>query len=98
MAPTTEAVLKKLREALPRLKERYPIESLQLVGSYARGEQTETSDVDLVVSFHGPVGLGFFHLAHELEELFSAPVDLVSVRSLKPSYERYIFSNAISVG
>jgi uncharacterized protein len=92
---TTQAVLDLLSQALPSLQARYPIRSLALVGSYARGEQTETSDVDLVIDFNGPVGIGFIKLAHELEDIVGLRVDLISLGGIKPDYLQPIVSGAI---
>ena len=63
-----------------------PVLKAWLFGSYARGEQTENSDVDiLVVLDHSqPVGLKFFGMYEDLRALLGRPVDLVVERSLAP--------------
>ena len=57
-----------------------------LFGSFARGEETPESDVDiLIVLDHSkPVGLQFFGMYEDLKELLGRPVDLVVDRSLAP--------------
>jgi uncharacterized protein len=50
------------------LQGRYPISELGLFGSYARGDNNEKSDIDILVDFNGRLGIGFIKLAHELEE------------------------------
>jgi predicted nucleotidyltransferase len=40
----------------PSSGERYPIRSIGIFGSWARGEQTDESDVDLLVALREPVG------------------------------------------
>jgi len=37
--------------------------------SYARGEQTSQSDIDIIVEFKEPAGMLFIHLADFLEEI-----------------------------
>ena len=66
-----------------------PILKAWIFGSFARGEQTPLSDVDiLVVLDHSqPVGLKFFGMWGDLERLLGRPVDLVVDRSLA-SYAR----------
>jgi predicted nucleotidyltransferase len=61
-----------------------PVLKAWLFGSYARGEETPESDVDiLVVLDHSqPVGLKFFGMYEDLKELLGRPVDLVVDRSL----------------
>ena len=55
-----DSVLKILAEHRDELHQRFGVKSLALFGSVARGEATETSDVDLLVEFEHPVGLFHF--------------------------------------
>ena len=66
------------------LLQEHGIERIGLFGSFVREEQTETSDIDLLVHFskakkslHNLVSLGI-----ELEKLFGRKVELVSSESL----------------
>ena len=63
-----------------------PVVKAWLFGSFARGEETPTSDVDiLVVLDHShPVGLKFFGMYEDLKMLLGRNVDLVTERSLAP--------------
>ncbi|WP_067078509.1 nucleotidyltransferase family protein [Methanoculleus horonobensis] len=76
------AILQRLRD---ELSTRFSVSRIGIFGSVARGEQTETSDIDILVEFSRPVG--FFTFV-ELEEYLSlhlgAPVDLVTPDALKP--------------
>lgn len=73
-----------LRQALPRLQATYPIRSLALVGSYARGEQTPQSDVDLLIDIAPTIGWDLALVHQELETLLGLPVDLIEVGGLRP--------------
>lgn len=86
-----------LRSAKPLLMDKYPIESLALFGSVARGEATEQSDVDILVEFNGRVGWQFLTLANELEQLLGLKVDLVSRKGVKPHYFEFIQKDLIYV-
>ena len=61
-----------------------PVVKAWLFGSFARGEETPLSDVDiLVVLDHTqPVGLKFFGMWNDLEVLLDRSVDLVTEASL----------------
>ena len=83
---TLETILEKLRACKPELQRKYPISRLGLFGSYARGEATESSDIDVAVELSGPMGLNFVAMANEIEELFGTKVDVVPKRSIKPVY------------
>ncbi|MCF6093281.1 nucleotidyltransferase family protein [Microaerobacter geothermalis] len=61
-------------------------------GSYARNEQTDNSDIDILVEFSRPVGFEFFDLKDYLESLFNKPIDLVTVKALKPYIKEEILS------
>lgn len=65
------------------LKEKYSVKSLAIFGSYARGEQTEASDVDLLVEFEVTPGFAFIRLADELEQLLGLKVDLLTSQMLR---------------
>ena len=62
------------------------VRKLGLFGSFARGEQREDSDVDVLVDFvPGRKGFdNFIRLVFLLEELFQRPVELVTPESLSP--------------
>jgi predicted nucleotidyltransferase len=65
------------------LQERYGVEELALFGSYARGEQSPVSDVDILVRVRRPIGLKFFALWDYLEEILGLKVDLLTPEALQ---------------
>ena len=74
----------KMQETLAEYFKTKPVLKAWLFGSFARGEETANSDVDiLVVLDHSqPVGLEFFGMYEDLKELLGRNVDLVTERSL----------------
>jgi len=80
---TREEILAGLTALKGELQQRFKVKRLALFGSYARNEQTETSDVDVLVEVDPSIGLGFVSLAEELEERLGTRVDLVSRRAVK---------------
>jgi predicted nucleotidyltransferase len=83
-APTIDTLRAQLRGMLPDLRQRYPIASLGLFGSWVRGEQRGGSDLDVLVEFDGPIGWRIVTLEDELSQRLGVKVDLVPRRSLKP--------------
>ena len=79
------------------LFQKYPIKELAIFGSYARNEQSPTSDLDLLVESHSRVGSEFIELGDELEELLGIKVDLVSKNGVKPRYLEQIKEELIYV-
>lgn len=63
-----------------------PVLKAWLFGSFARGEETPDSDIDvlIVLDKSKPVGLKFFGMYEDLRELLGRDVDLVTERSLAP--------------
>ncbi len=63
-----------------------PVLKAWLFGSFSRGEETAGSDVDIIVSLDKskPIGLKFFGMWSEIEELLGRKVDLVSDGTLLP--------------
>lgn len=47
-------------------------------GSFARGEATGESDVDLLVKFSKPIGWAFYGIAEDLETALGRKVDLAT--------------------
>lgn len=67
------------------LQERYHVRELGIFGSYVRQEQTETSDVDVLVEFsETPSLLKFINLENYLSDNLGVKVDLVHKSGLKP--------------
>ncbi len=92
----------KTLEILQRLKgeltERYGITSLGIFGSVAREEETETSDVDVVVTMREPNLFVLVHVKEELEEALHEHVDIVHYRERMNAFlKRRIDQEAIYV-
>ncbi len=91
---TIEEIKKKI---IPVLKEAGVTRS-SLFGSYVRGEQTEKSDVDILVDF--PEGYSLFDvvdLQHKLEDALGKSVDLVGYDTIKPRLKQYILPEQVQI-
>ena len=77
---------KNIIEALRLYFSTQPVLKAWLFGSFSRGEETKDSDVDIMVSLDKskPIGLKFFGMWSDLEELLGRKVDLVSEGTLLP--------------
>lgn len=84
-----------IRQHRKELEEKYKVKSIAIFGSYARAEQNEKSDVDILVEFSEPVGFLFFHLADYLEQILGVKVDLVTYDAIKPNRRKYIMKDLI---
>ncbi len=90
-----EEILKYLKQELPYLNQKFKVKSIGLFGSYAREEQTEKSDIDMLVEFETPVGFfKFIELEDYLSEKLGTKVDLVTPDALKPLIKPQIMEEA----
>lgn len=73
----------------------YGVRRIGLFGSYSRGEQTETSDVDILVEFEDDEKTfdNYMDLKFFLEDLFGLKVDLVMEGTIKPDLLPYILGS-----
>lgn len=72
-----EQILETIREHRAEIA-RFGVRRLSLFGSVARGEQSETSDVDILVELEKPLGWEIVDLRDYLRELLGRKVDLVT--------------------
>lgn len=91
----TESIL---RSQKPTLREQWNVKEIGIFGSFVRGEQKETSDLDIPVEFEEPIGLiKFVNLENYLADLLQEKVDLVSKKGLKPRIGERILKEVVYV-
>ena len=63
-----------------------PVLKAYLFGSFSRGEETDSSDIDILIVLDDSqhVGMKFFGMYEDLKDLLGRNVDLVTDRSLAP--------------
>lgn len=86
------------RAEICRLAERYRAGDVRVFGSVARGENTEASDVDLLIKTRP--GCSLFDLGgllEDLQELLGCRVDLVTEDGLKPRLRERVLREAIPI-
>jgi predicted nucleotidyltransferase len=88
--------LKKHRAEILDLARRHGAGNVRVFGSLARGEGTEGSDLDLLVTLaEGRSLLDLVGLKQDLEDLVHRPVDVVTERALSPYLRERVLSDAI---
>jgi hypothetical protein len=80
---TLEEIKKIIAEHKEEIRQKYGIVILGVFGSYARGEQKETSDVDILVELERPVGLEFYEFWDYIENLLGTKADVLTLTALK---------------
>jgi uncharacterized protein len=88
----------KLSLLMPVLEEKYHVQRLEIFGSYTRGEQSEKSDLDLLITFSAPYSLwDLLDVKEFLSKKLRLKVDLVPKDSIKPMLKEQITQEAIPI-
>ena len=77
--------IEEIQRRITPVARKYSLAAVYLFGSYARGEATSESDIDLLVDLTGSTahGIGLGALFSDLEEALGTRIDLVTVASLQ---------------
>jgi len=95
---TLDNILGRLKTLLPLLREQYQVKTLEIFGSYVRGEARSDSDLHILVTFgETPSMFQFVALENFLSDQLGIKVDLVMKDSLKPGLAPFILEEARAV-
>jgi len=91
-----------LREKILPVLLPYGVRQVAVFGSFARGEETPESDLDILVEFEGPRRkplclIGWVRLERELEGIVGKSVDLVSASALNRHVRPYVESEMVAL-
>ena len=87
-----------LTRSKPELVERFGVTDIALFGSTARDAAQSGSDVDILVAFDGPAtSERYFGVQFYLEDLFGAPIDLVTEKALRSELRPFVEKEAVHV-
>ncbi|MBK8352605.1 MAG: nucleotidyltransferase domain-containing protein [Saprospirales bacterium] len=97
---TKEQIILQLSENKEFLQSKFYLETIALFGSYARNENSEKSDIDLLVTFSNKTN-DLYSVKRELKtylhDLLKSDVDICNEKYIKPFYKTQILSEAIYV-
>jgi predicted nucleotidyltransferase len=97
---TREEIEADLQYLKPVLRDRFQVETIGIFGSYSRGEQKNTSDIDILVTFAEPNDIDlidFIELKQFLSRKLKTKVDVVQKRALKHRIKDKILQETIYV-
>lgn len=97
---TKDDILNKLKEIKPVLHDKFYIKNLGLFGSYVRGENSESSDIDLLFEYEENSPFSLFTLI-DLEDFlvnfFNIKIDLANKKTLKQDLKDNILNEVIFI-
>ena len=95
---TRDEVLGLLQAHKAALADRFGVTSLALYGSFARGQATSESDVDIIVEFDPPPDWRrYFGAQFYLEDILGRTVDLAAAGEVRPEILPYVERDLIHV-
>ena len=97
---TKQEILQYLKENKKNFRKKFNIIRIGIFGSFARDEQNEKSDIDIIIEML-PDTENIFEKRIELKELiqkkFSKEVDICHAKAIKPVFRKIIFNELIYV-
>ena len=80
------------------LEEEFKVKTVAIFGSYARGENTQESDLDVIVEFSSPVSLlHVVKVQNYLSDLLGMKVDLVPKENIRKELKEKILQEAVNL-
>lgn len=90
-----EQILSQLK---PIVEEKYHVTQLGIFGSYVRGEQNKSSDVDVLIDYkEAPSLLELIDLEFYLTDRLGLKIDVVTKKGLKPRIREKILAEVVYV-
>lgn len=86
-----------IRYAVVSLAEEYGAGKVSLFGSYARGEQTPTSDVDILLEKGNIKGMQVLDFQEDLAQALGRPVDVVTTAGASPRFLAKVAKDSITL-
>ena len=89
-------LLREKREEIVKIAARHGVNKIRVFGSAARGDDTDDSDIDLLIEVGGAVTPWFpGGLVAELEQLLGKRVDVVEPEALRESLRQKVLQEAV---
>ena len=96
--PTRDELIALLKSHKNYLARTFGVTDIACFGSTVRNDASETSDIDVLVSFDGPAtSKRYFGVQFYLEDLLGRNVDLVTNKALRPELRAFIEKEAVHV-
>ncbi|MDY0151917.1 MAG: nucleotidyltransferase family protein [Candidatus Cloacimonas sp.] len=98
MMLTKDSRLKKVYKAIEPFIEEFGISQIRIFGSYARGEETPQSDIDIIVDIGKQIGIyQFIGLKQDIEATLNKNIDLFKPNTLEAFIKDQILAEAITI-
>ena len=93
-----DEIIQTLKRHKEELYKKYGVKEIGLFGSFARGEETDKSDIDILVEFEKPVGLlTVSSLENYLSDLLGIKADVVRKRNIRKELKENILNEVVNL-
>lgn len=90
--------IEEIRKKISLVLKKYHIKKAGVFGSYAKTNQSKSSDIDILIELENtPSLLEFIRIKLELETILKNKVDLVEYATLKPLLKNQILEEEIRI-
>src|SRR6056297_266146 len=90
--------IKKIQKEIIPVLENHGVKKASVFGSFARGENKKSSDIDILVEFEGgKTLLDLVGLEMELEKKLGRKVDLITYNSISPLLRKSILDSEVKI-
>lgn len=73
------------------------IKKAAVFGSFARNEETENSDIDILIEAENLTLFDILNIEDKLQNIINRKIDLVEFKAVKPSLQKYIYSDLVKL-
>ncbi len=87
----------KIKSKINKILKKHGVVRAGIFGSYARGEQNEKSDIDILIQPPKGIGFGFVGIQFELEDKLKKKVDLLSYKAIHPLLKERILKEEVKI-
>ena len=90
--------LKQLKPIIVKILKKNDVVKAGIFGSYARGEQTKKSDIDILIKFKGRKSMfDLVRVERELRSTLKKQVDLLTYKSIHPLLKKSILEDEVKI-
>jgi len=90
--------IEKIKEKITPILKQYKVTKAGIFGSYARGEQTKKSDVDILIEIGAWASLiTLIRLRRNLQEALGKKVDVVEYETIRKELKEQILNDEIRI-
>ena len=90
-------ILEKIKNQIIKILKENKIKKAGIFGSYAKGKNKKSSDIDIIIEPKKNTGFGFFKIQMQLEEKLGRKIDLITYNSIHPMLKERILNEEVRI-